>query len=56
MLEGWIRQNPGHLIGWTKKVIRICLHCQSASQTARVLRIVQINVIKGPQHRGRESA
>lgn len=54
-MEGWDKQNPGHLTGWEKRSIRICTHCQTAAQTHRILTQVKFAVVPKSQ-RQREAS
>jgi len=44
LVESWGAQNPGHRIGWSKSVRRICIRCQGPSQSQRLLTLATLQV------------
>ncbi len=46
LIEAWTTRNPGHRRGWIKKVIRICLRCQSIERSKEVVAVAQIRVVE----------
>ena len=45
LIEGWDKRNPGHRAGWHKKTLKICMNCQPATMTDKVINIAQIVAI-----------
>ena len=56
MTELWVKQNPGARTGWLKRKVRICLHCQNAAQTVRILNVVRLTVLTKKQQRHQQAS
>jgi hypothetical protein len=57
--EAWIQQNVGHITGWRKVLMRICIKCQDAPRSMKSLLVVEAHIgralhsINGHQERRR---
>lgn len=43
-IEVWATRNPGHRIGWSKQIIKVCLRCAPVAQSRRLLMLVSVRL------------
>lgn len=46
LFEAWINQNPGHVTGWRKAILKVCISCQGRNQSVRALIMVEAQIVQ----------
>ncbi len=46
LIEVWSTRNPGSRLGWAKTRAAICLRCQDARMTGRVIALAEIRPVR----------
>lgn len=55
-MEQWTGRNPGRRYGWCKEIVKVCLECQTMSDSSKAIGLVSVQfkkteVRRAPTHR-----